>query len=72
MILIQIKINGEYKSVEVQEYQLQALLATGKFIQLGNEYYHVDHITKFSRTEPKKEVPFKTNAVPKQILFQKG
>ncbi|MDS7057143.1 hypothetical protein NXG04_07575 [Klebsiella pneumoniae] len=72
MTLIQLKIDGDYKSIEVEEYELKALLATGKFIKLGGEYYNIDHISKFNESQPKKQVPLKTNPVPKQILFKKG
>lgn len=72
MILIQLRIDGGYKSIEVEEHELKTLLATGRFVKLGGEYYNVDHISKFSERTSKKQVPLKTNPVPKQILFKKG
>lgn len=70
MILLNVKIDGEYKPIQVQEYELRDLIATGKFVQLGGQYYHVDHITKFFKTE--KQEPTNKKPEPPQIMIKRG
>jgi len=70
VILLNVKIDGEYKPIQVQEYELKALIATGKFVQLGGQYYHVDHITKFFKSE--KPEPNNKKPEPPQIMIKRG
>lgn len=72
MLMLHMKIDGEYKSIEIQEHELKSLIATGKFVKLGGEYYHIDHISKFNHKPKREDVPIVTKPVPPQILFKKG
>lgn len=70
-MIINLRIDGEYKPINITEDELQQLLRTGKFIKLGDTYYHVDHISRFSLTGERKQTTHK-KPEPPQIMIKRG
>lgn len=70
-MIINIKIDGKYTPINITEDELQQLLRTGKFVKLGDTYYHIDHIARFSLTGEKKQTVHK-KPEPPQIMIKRG
>ncbi|UGO50707.1 hypothetical protein PQE68_gp116 [Bacillus phage vB_BanS_Sophrita] len=71
-MIINLRIDGDYKPINITEEELQQLLRTGKFIKLGDTYYHVDHISRFSLTGEKKLHNAPKKPEPPQIMIKRG